>query len=221
MSTARVNPRRTVLERFFAKHVRFVVAFAFGLCAIGASLPIKAPIEVRALLGANVFFLSYLWLVARMALSPAALRARAREEDEGAVMIVLVAALAFATALTAILRLINDTKTSTTMGNGLALLAVPLGWIMIHTLVSFHYSHLYYRPKDEGDAAPGLTFPNTTEPGLWDFLYFSFCVGMAAQVSDVVVETTPMRRLVLIHALGSFFTNTVILALTVNAAASL
>lgn len=213
--------RHSKLYRFFARHYRFMAAFALGLLAILASLPVRGPLEVRALLGANVFFISYLWLVARMALSPAALRARAREEDEGAVMIVLAAVLAFATALTAILRLINDTKTSTMLGNGLALVAVPLGWVMIHTLVSFHYSHLYYRPRDEGDTAPGLNFPNTNEPGVWDFLYFSFCVGMAAQVSDVVVETTPMRRLVLTHALGSFFTNTVILALTVNAAANL
>ena len=41
---------------------------------------------------------------------------------------------------------------------------------------------------------------------------------MAAQVSDVIVTTAPMRRTVLIHAIGSFFFNTVILALAVNAA---
>ena len=41
---------------------------------------------------------------------------------------------------------------------------------------------------------------------------------MTAQVSDVVVRTTAMRRTTLAHGIGSFFYNTVILALAVNAA---
>jgi uncharacterized membrane protein len=41
---------------------------------------------------------------------------------------------------------------------------------------------------------------------------------MTAQVSDVVTTATPMRRMVLAHSVASFFYNTVILALAVNAA---
>ena len=44
---------------------------------------------------------------------------------------------------------------------------------------------------------------------------------MTAQVSDVVVTTAAMRRAVLLHSLGSFFYNTVILALAVNAGLAL
>ncbi len=40
---------------------------------------------------------------------------------------------------------------------------------------------------------------------------------MTAQVSDVSVTTTRMRRLTLGHSVFSFFYNTVILALTINA----
>lgn len=43
---------------------------------------------------------------------------------------------------------------------------------------------------------------------------------MAAQVSDVIVCSTRMRRAVLIHSTASFFYNTVLLALAVNAALS-
>jgi len=42
---------------------------------------------------------------------------------------------------------------------------------------------------------------------------------MTAQVSDVQVLTTPMRRLTLAHGIASFFFNTVLLALAVNVAA--
>jgi hypothetical protein len=44
-------------------------------------------------------------------------------------------------------------------------------------------------------------------------------VGMTAQVSDVQVLTTAMRRLTLAHGVASFFYNTVILALALNLAA--
>ena len=41
---------------------------------------------------------------------------------------------------------------------------------------------------------------------------------MTAQVSDVQVETRAMRMAVLVHGIASFFFNTGILALAVNAA---
>ena len=41
---------------------------------------------------------------------------------------------------------------------------------------------------------------------------------MAAQVSDVAVTTRPMRLAVLVHGVASFFYNTCILALAINAA---
>jgi Protein of unknown function (DUF1345) len=61
--------------------------------------------------------------------------------------------------------------------------------------------------------------PHMEEPAIWDFLYYSFVVGMTAQVSDVQVSTTRMRRLTLAHGIASFFFNTVLLALAVNVAA--
>jgi uncharacterized membrane protein len=48
-------------------------------------------------------------------------------------------------------------------------------------------------------------------------MYFSLTIGMTAQVSDVVVERASLRRLVLAHGVISFFYNTVIVALSVNA----
>jgi uncharacterized membrane protein len=90
---------------------------------------------------------------------------------------------------------------------------------MLHTVAAFHYAHLYYtRTGHDGASrdAAGLNFPDTEEPTSWDFLYFSFVIGMTAQVSDVQVLTMSMRRLVIIHGIVSFFYNTVLLALSVN-----
>jgi uncharacterized membrane protein len=43
-------------------------------------------------------------------------------------------------------------------------------------------------------------------------------IGMTAQVSDVAVASTSLRRVVLAHAVVSFFYYAVILAVAVNAA---
>jgi len=55
---------------------------------------------------------------------------------------------------------------------------------------------------------------------LSDFVYFSFVIGTTAQVSDVQVLTSRLRRLILVHSVVSFFFNTVLLALAINLAAA-
>ena len=58
------------------------------------------------------------------------------------------------------------------------------------------------------------------DPDYWDFVYFSFVIGMKCQVSDVAVASQLIRRTVNAHGVVSFFFNTALLALTVNIAAS-
>jgi uncharacterized membrane protein len=66
-----------------------------------------------------------------------------------------------------------------------------------------------------------MEFPDKTcEPDYWDFMYFSFVIGMCAQVSDVTVSCRPIRRTVFGHSVVSFVFNAALLALTVNIAAS-
>jgi uncharacterized membrane protein len=100
---------------------------------------------------------------------------------------------------------------------------VLLGWLTLHTVAAFRYAHLYYTPVPSGTGASrdagGLAFPSTSEPGPWDFLYYSLVIGMTSQVSDVQTLSAEMRRTTLVHGVTSFFFNTVILALAVNVAA--
>jgi uncharacterized membrane protein len=98
----------------------------------------------------------------------------------------------------------------------LAAVTVLGSWSLIHTIFALHYAHLYY-----GVAAGGLVFPGNSEPNYWDFLYYSFVVGMTCQVSDVQVASHQLRRLTLLHGVLSFFFNTVILALAVSVGAGL
>ena len=54
----------------------------------------------------------------------------------------------------------------------------------------------------------------------WDFVYFSFVIGMTAQVSDVGITDKTIRRTATAHGIISFIFNTALVALMVNIAAS-
>jgi uncharacterized membrane protein len=102
---------------------------------------------------------------------------------------------------------------------GVAVLTIFISWAFLHTLFTTHYAHRFY--ADKGDK-PALLFPEgIKEPDYWDFLYFSFTIGVASQTADVAVGTPLMRRLALLHSILSFLFNTTILALAINVGASL
>jgi uncharacterized membrane protein len=105
----------------------------------------------------------------------------------------------------------------------LAGIGAPLGWFVLHTVMAHYYADLHYfdDPSTTDDDDRDLEFPGTSDPGPWDFLYFSFVVGMTCQVSDVQVKTAAMRRAVLGHGVVSFFFNTVFIAMAVNAAVAM
>jgi uncharacterized membrane protein len=104
----------------------------------------------------------------------------------------------------------------------IGLLAVVLGWALIHTTFVFRYAHMFYfDDDDDGVATRGLMFPGTADPDDFDFAYFSFVIGMTFQVSDVQITDPKVRRIVLLHGVISFAYNTAILALVVNLASGL
>ncbi|KAF0116011.1 MAG: hypothetical protein FD150_707 [Rhodobacteraceae bacterium] len=200
--------------RLAPRHGCFAAAFALGIGAGVAAWALSIRPDFALLVAADAFFLIYLLLTARIIGSTNAetLRRHAEEDDEGVALILLLAALAVLVSVTAIFLVLNA-EASTFATRSLALVSLPLGWATVHTLAAFHYAHLHYRGE-----GPGLRFPGKGDPDAWDFLYASFTIGMTAQVSDVEVATRQMRRAVLVHGVASFFYNTCILALAVNAA---
>jgi uncharacterized membrane protein len=202
------------MTRIAPRHGRFMAAFGVGLLVALASWVQEVPPVYSLLSGLNVFFLVYLVLMGLLARNstPAKLRAHAALDDEGVALILLLALLAVVASVAAIFLVLNA-ETTGLAARTAALIGLPLGWATVHVLAAFHYAHLNYSGPHHG-----LVFPGRGEPDAWDFLYASFTVGMTAQVSDMVVETRPMRHAVLVHAVASFFYNTSILAVAVNAA---
>jgi uncharacterized membrane protein len=202
-------------------HGRFYAAACLGVVAYVSFLLLNGPAPLSA--AGDAFFLSYLvaggWMLAHS--TPANLRLRAAREDEGILVVVTITLAVIAINVTGIFIAINRAQQLDGLSLALVLAAAPLGWFVLHTIAAFHYANLHYFDPP-GKTGPGraLDFPGTKSPELWDFFYFSFVIGMTAQVSDVQVRTAPMRRAVMGHSVASFFFNTVLIALVVNAVAN-
>ena len=200
--------------RLAPRHGRFVAAFAIGaICAVVA-WAYGVALAYSLLIGADAFFLLYLALMTWFIRSagPEVLQRHAAQADEGVALILALALVTVVVSILAIFLVLNAAQNGVP-AQIVALPSLALGWATVHVLAAFHYANLYYRSPDRG-----MVFPGTEAPGAWDFLYASFTIGMTAQVSDVVIETRAMRQAVLVHGVASFFYNTCILALAVNAA---
>ena len=173
----------------------------------------------RLLVGWDIYVGLYLALVAHL-MSGAdiqRIRARAAVEDEGQFAILMLTVVAALASLGAIFSELGIGPGRRPAHVVLAALTILLSWAFIHTIFALHYAHEFY---DE-DIGGGLAFPGgETEPDYWDFVYFSFVIGMTSQVSDVGVTHKEIRRTVAAHGVVSFVFNAALLALTVNIAAS-
>ncbi|MGH6880862.1 DUF1345 domain-containing protein [Hypericibacter sp.] len=207
-------------------HARFYIAafLGFVIWVVLQILPLAIlPPPLPILLAGDAFFAIYLVLTMMLAIyeAPSKMRLRASIEDEGFGLIAGMTIIAVILSIGSIFILLNRTSGEVSrIGLWLSVANVPLGWLTLHMAASFHYAHLYYAKISDKDGKKrdtgGLKFPGGGDPIMWDFLYYSFVVGMTAQVSDVQTLTTEVRRLTLFHGIVSFFFNTVLLALAVN-----
>ncbi len=208
------------MRAHFTRHFRFYTSVATGVVVEILSGIFNLPL--RHSMAGIAFFVCYLLLMFGVArrTTPSDIRSRAESRDEGIILIILITIAAIGLSLGSIFSLLNTPEKSNALYLLLSVISVPLGWTTLHTIMAFHYAHLFYakHPSDRTIDTGGLGFPNSTEPGVWEFLYYSFVVGMTAQVSDVQVLSTEMRRVTLAHGVVAFFFNAVILALAVNVA---
>ena len=179
--------------------------------------------QLRLVAAGDAFFALYL-LFAAFALGKSAheLRLRAAVEDEGIGVVVVIMLAAFGVSCSSIIAILHQTHGQLSLVLVLALAGAPLAWFTLHVVAAFHYANLFYRrrPPDRRHCLP-LLFPGDHEPIPWDFVYFAFVVGMTAQVSDVQVADFKLRRATLGHGVVSFFFNTVLIAMAVNAVVTL
>jgi uncharacterized membrane protein len=102
-----------------------------------------------------------------------------------------------------------------------SLSALLFGWIAAQMTFAMQYMRMYYLGRDDERTDPGLAFPDRATPDLWDFVYYSFTIGMCYQTSDVSINSPTIRRLTLMHAVYSFFFVAAFVGFVVNVLSSL
>jgi uncharacterized membrane protein len=222
------EPEDPRLARFrkMSRPVRVVYArprtFGSILVAIVAFflLPGSLRLVTRLLIAWDTFAGLYLVLAYIMIFrcGLAHIRRNAALQDDGRFLILLMTALgAFASIAAIVFELGASNRSAPQLT--LATLTIALSWATVHTIFALHYAHDYYRGAKPG----GLQFPSGDQhdhADYWDFVYFSFVIGMTAQVSDVGITDKIIRRTTTVHGIISFVFNTALLALMVNIAAS-
>src|SRR5258705_1246189 len=198
---------------------RMFISIAIGIVAF-LVLPGSLRLVTRVLISWDIFFPLYLVLAYTMMFrcDLAHIRRNAVLQDDGRFLILLVTALG---AFASIAAIVFELGAAQRGGPQLALatLTIVLSWATVHTTFGLHYAHDYYRGAKPG----GLQFPSGDQhdhADYWDFVYFSFVIGMTAQVSDVGITDRIIRRTATVHGIISFVFNTALLALMVHIAAS-
>jgi len=183
-------------------------------------LPVSLRLVTRLLIGWDAFVALYLALVFVMMLRSEhkQLRYRVAKQDDGRFLILTVTGVGAFASIAAIVFELGASHHGTPE-LALATATIALSWAIVHTAFALHYAHDYY-----GGAKPGgLQFPSGEQhdhADYWDFVYFSFVIGMTAQVSDVGITDKTIRRTATVHGIVSFVYNTALVALMVNIAAS-
>ena len=198
---------------------RTFIALAAGIL-VSLLLPGSFRLVTRLLFGWDALIAVYLVLVYAMMLcnDHQHIRRAASMQDDGRFVILLVTATGAFASIAAIVAELG-TPHRGVLELTIAITTIALSWAAVHTTFALHYAHDYYRSAKPG----GLQFPSggkEDHADYWDFVYFSFVIGMTAQVSDVGITDKTIRRTATAHGIVSFIYNTALLALTVNIAAS-
>jgi uncharacterized membrane protein len=225
MASKEADDRLFVRFRTMSKPIRVVyarprtfISILIGFVAFFL-LPGSLRPVTRLLIAWDIFIAVYLLLVYVMMFrcGLAHIRRNAILQDDGRFLILLVTALGAFASIAAIVFELGGSHRSV-VDLTLATLTIALSWATVHTTFALHYAHDYYRGKPGG-----LQFPSGDQQDhadYWDFVYFSFVIGMTAQVSDVGITDKTIRRTATVHGIISFVFNTALVALMVNIAAS-
>jgi len=220
-------PRKTALPkplRIMRAHIRLFIAAALGLVVL-ALLPGSLRISTQLLLawdfGIVIYLILVFLIVARFDLK--IVQTRAADHDEGRFAILILTVAAAVASLAAIVVELGAMRATPGAHPKsefiLVALTILLSWTFVHVIFALHYAHEFYRHP--GDGRSCLIFPGDGRPDYWDFIYFSFVIGMTFQVSDVQVAAKSLRRTVVAHGVVSFIFDVAIIALVVNIGANL
>jgi uncharacterized membrane protein len=168
--------------------------------------------------GVALYLSLILWLAAHA--DATFIRRLSKLQDVGRYAVPVATVVAALASLVAVLYVLRPPPHECAPPQNLALGAITilLSWALMHTILAVHYAHEFY--GEHRNSGRGLEFPGRDQPNYWDFIYFSFVIGMTSQVSDVPVTSRAIRKTVIAHSVVSFIFNVTLLALSFNIVAS-
>ena len=209
-------------------HPRLFASIALGM-AVGGLLPYvwHARPSTHFLVAWNAGVLVYLLAVLQMCWGASVdrIRRHAKLQSEARGVTVALSAVAIVLALVAVVAQLATAKDmhgiSRVAHVGLTAVTVCMAWLYIHTMYALLYAHDYYEAlRIDCKANPGLDFPRTPLPDYMDFFYCAFIIATSGQTADVEFSNRHMRRTGLVHCVIAYGFNAVVLAMTINIAAS-
>jgi uncharacterized membrane protein len=200
--------RRLAPPRFVLFVLVFMGALALSVPHLGKGRGVMAAFDIAAF----TFLVSLVPLFRHD--TPAQMRRSSRSNDANRALLLAVTGAVTLAILVAVESELKGNESGA--GKLLVIGTLVLAWLFSNMVYALHYAHLFYMPAKAGGDSKGIDFPGTSAPDYWDFLYFSYTLGMTFQTSDVTIAAAPVRRVVLGQCLAGFVFNLGVIAFSIN-----
>jgi uncharacterized membrane protein len=206
--------------------VRLAVSLIVLAC-VALLLPEHMPLGARVLISWNAGVLTFLAIVLISIVGEDADTVRRDAErigtGRGRVLLSTVAVgLVSLVAVVLVIYNVGQRDPGFRLYAALCVVTVLTSWLLLQTVFGLFYARYYYQPKPGSDTVQGgLRFVNDEPPDYWDFLYFSFTIGMTYTTSETNIVSRQLRRAVLLQGLVSFLIYTALIGVVMNVVAGL
>jgi uncharacterized membrane protein len=168
-----MNPARVFFHQIRARP-RLVIATLLGLSTL-VMLPATLSATTRALVAWDIgagLYLALAWTMMLRA-NVERMRLRAKQQDDGAVVVLALTVFASIASLAAIVLELMGAKGHSPREQhlhlALSVVTILCSWFLVHTAFALHYAHEFYEDTP-GTKQGCLTFPGNSEPKYLDFL---------------------------------------------------
>jgi uncharacterized membrane protein len=191
------------------------------LCASAAAFGFWLPWYQAIMLGFDVAALGYFATLAPLfRLNAAGIRKQAKPVDADRILLLALTAVIMVTILTAVASELAQREGPNQFAVVLIIATLGIAWCFSNMIYAIHYAHLFYDDSRGVGDRGGVEFPKTKAPDYWDFVYFSYTLGMTFQTSDVAITDGQWRKVVIFHSIAAFVFNIGVIAFSINILAS-
>lgn len=196
---------------------RFILFFALLAAGIGGAM-LFLPAATAVMAGFDVAALAFILSCLPLFNDEAdEMRKAARANDANRVVLLILTVILSLVILVTVAGKLTGDEPPTALDKALVVATLAIAWTFANLVYALHYAHLFYTGDDGGKDQAGLDFPGKRpEPDYFDFVYFSFTLGVALQTSDVCVTSPYIRRIVTMHCIAAFIYNLGVLATAIN-----